>query len=283
MEKLDRLGWAAGQAIRVFGARIGIRTNCTAGWERLLARFPPGWKSAAQPGVPQLLSVRFPRHAERPGLRQYHLLYDGPVRLIRTLDLDELLDAFESRLHHLVAMGSTHLFFHAGVVGWRGRAILLPGKTLAGKTTLVTALMRAGAEYYSDEFAVIDQKGRVHPYPKPLGVRANGTIEQISRTALELGGKVGRGPIPVGAVVVSRFRAGAHWRPRAITAGQAMLTLLGHCASAQRSPGVAVQTVKQMVSEAVLIRGVRGEADDTALRILRRVDQAALRKPSDSV
>ncbi|MGV3721026.1 MAG: hypothetical protein ACO1SX_08955, partial [Actinomycetota bacterium] len=115
------------------------------------------------------------------------------------------------------------------------------------------------------------------------GVRENGTIKQESRSASELGGKVGQRPLPVGAVVVSRFREGARWRPRAITAGQAMLTLLGHCASAQRSPGVAVQTVKGMVSDAVLIRGVRGEAEETALRILRRMDRFVSQHPPSTV
>jgi hypothetical protein len=194
---------------------------------------------------------------------------------MRTLDAGELLDAFESHLNHLVAEGASHLFFHAGVVGWNGRAILLPGKTLAGKTTLVAALMRAGAQYYSDEFAVIDRQGRVHPYPKPLGIRAIGEMKQESRTASELGGKTGRRAIPVGAVIVTRFREGARWRPRPITPGQAMLTLLEHCASAQRSPEIAVATVKRMVSEALLLRGVRGDADETALPLLRRVEQFA--------
>ena len=63
---------------------------------------------------------------------------------------------------------------HAGVVGWNGRALLLPGRTLSGKTTLVAELLRAGATYYSDELAVLDARGRVHPFPKPLAIREKG-------------------------------------------------------------------------------------------------------------
>jgi len=59
------------------------------------------------------------------------------------------------------------VFVHAGVVAWQGRAVLIPGRTLSGKSWLVRALVRAGAEYYSDEFAVLDARGRVHPYPLP--------------------------------------------------------------------------------------------------------------------
>ena len=53
--------------------------------------------------------------------------------------------------------------FTAGVVGWENRAIVMPGASFAGKTTLVRAWLEAGATYYSDEFAVLDRAGRVHP------------------------------------------------------------------------------------------------------------------------
>jgi uridine kinase len=41
--------------------------------------------------------------------------------------------------------------------------IAIPGRSFSGKTSLVTALVRAGAVYYSDEFAVIDRDGLVRP------------------------------------------------------------------------------------------------------------------------
>jgi predicted ATPase len=36
------------------------------------------------------------------------------------------------------------VFVHAGVVGWKGQAILVPGRSYSGKTTLIAALMKAG-------------------------------------------------------------------------------------------------------------------------------------------
>ena len=44
---------------------------------------------------------------------------------------------------------------------------------MTGKTTLVKALVEAGATYYSDEFAVLDKEGQVQPYPVPLSIRGN--------------------------------------------------------------------------------------------------------------
>ena len=87
-----------------------------------------------------------------------------------------------------------HVFVHAGVVGVEDRAIVLPGRSFAGKTTLVAALVKAGAEYWSDEYAVLDADGLVHPYPKPLSVRINDTRETDEQPVESLGGRAGEGP-----------------------------------------------------------------------------------------
>ena len=57
---------------------------------------------------------------------------------------------------------------HAGVAVWNGAAILIPGRSHAGKSTLTKSLIDAGAVYYSDEFAPVLPNGFVIPYPKPL-------------------------------------------------------------------------------------------------------------------
>ena len=90
-----------------------------------------------------------------------------------------VLDAFESHVQLTVAeYAPRRIFVHAGVVGWKDRAILIPGLSHSGKTTLVDQLIRAGATYYSDEYAVLDARGRVHPYPRALGMRLPGSDQQ---------------------------------------------------------------------------------------------------------
>ena len=86
---------------------------------------------------------------------------------------------------------------HAGVVGWKGWALVLPGKSGAGKTTLVAELIRAGATYYSDEYAVLDERGRVHPYARPLAVRVDGW-RQRRRTPEWFGARRGTRRCPSG-------------------------------------------------------------------------------------
>src|SRR5947207_3389834 len=166
MEKLDRLGWADGISFRSYGLRIGIRTNNAEVLEQVEKRLPFGWKPARSPIVDNLYSIVAPGDRSRPNVRRFKLLYKGIERLARTMNLDELLFDLEIDLHSYVATATKRrMFLHAGVVGWDGRAIVFPGKNFSGKTNLVTAFLRAGATYYSDEFAVLDSRGRVHPYP----------------------------------------------------------------------------------------------------------------------
>jgi hypothetical protein len=219
--------------------------------------------------VDHLYSIWMGGAGPRSQLRRFHLVYSGGVRLARTLDAEEALDAFESAQHCYVAEAArSRLFVHAGVVGWGDRAIVIPGRALAGKTTLVAALVRAGGTYYSDEYAVLDARGRVHPYPTPLSVREPGSDRPRKVPAAALGGSPGLPPLPVGLVLVTYYRQGAPWRPRPLSAGQAALALLANTVAARRRPSAALATLRRVASQAPAIRGVRGEADNVARAIL---------------
>src|SRR4029077_21066652 len=71
-----------------------------------------------------------------------------------------LLRYFDSILRITIAEYAVgRAFLHAGLVGWKGNAIVIPGDSYSGKSTLVAELIRAGPEYYSDEYAVLDEQG----------------------------------------------------------------------------------------------------------------------------
>src|SRR5947209_10772416 len=146
MKKLDRLGWAAGISFVSYGLRIGIRVNNPAVLERLLDRLPPGWKPSRFLVVDRLYSVIAGDPAARNNVRLFNLLYAGPTRLARTMQLEELIEVLETDLQLYVAeMARRRLFVHAGVVALERRAIVIPGRSFTGKSTLVAALVRAGA------------------------------------------------------------------------------------------------------------------------------------------
>src|SRR5262249_13978196 len=154
------------------------------------------------------------------------------------------------------------VFVHAGVVGWRGRAILIPGASGVGKSTLVAALLRAGATYYSDDCAVLDPRGLVHPYARPLSLRsADGRCSRHEPSAM--GHRSGTPALPIGLVALTHFVPGAAWRPRRVTKGQAVLSLLEHTLCAQRDHEGALAVLQRAVAPALIVKSPRGNADET--------------------
>ena len=270
MEKLDRLGWAAGIAFTAYGVSVGVRVSDRSVLERVRALLPPGWKPAGKPRVRRLYSLVVGGPTQRPGVRRFNLLYSDAARLLRTYDLEEALAQLELDLELYIAdRAPRRTFVHAGVVGWNGQAIVIPGDSFSGKSSLVKALVKAGATYYSDEFAVLDGQGRVHPYPIPLTIRpARDGSPPMKYKAEELGGAAGIDPLPVGLVLITRYVSGSRFRPRPLSAGRAVLELLAHTLPARRRPGRALDALTQAVAKASLLRGTRGEAEETARQIL---------------
>lgn len=272
MRKIDRLGWAAALVFTAYGVRVGVRVNDPSAIPLLLERLPPGWKQSCAPLVERLYSL-FVGGTNGRGVRRFHLLYGDITRIARTVDMDEALEAFESDLQLYVAEEAhRRVFIHAGVVGWRGQAILIPGRSYTGKTTLVAELLRRGATYYSDEYAVMDGRGRVHPYARPLQIREGETAKQTKYDVEEFGGRAGRRPLPVGLVVVSRYKRAARWRPRSLSTGQGVLELLANTVSARRKPAAVLAALHQAVLAAPVIKGTRGEAAEMADAILSELE-----------
>lgn len=192
---------------------------------------------------------------------------DGVIAESR--EIQEALDTCAHELMlHVAANAPERVFVHAGVVAWHGRGLLLPGTSFAGKTTLVAELVRAGATYYSDEYALIDARGWVHPYPRPLAVRAPGSEKQTPTNVEVLGGVAGEEPLRVTHVVFSQYVPGAVWNPERISAGMAALEMLGHAVPLRRTPQRVMEALARMLDGATVLQSQRGEAQETARLLL---------------
>ncbi len=201
-------------------------------------------------------------------VRRYHLLYEDSTLVARSHEPQDLVDAFERRSRRtLAALVTEPVFVHAGVVAWKGRAILLPGASLAGKSTLVRELVRAGATYYSDEFAPLDAYGLVRPFATALQVR-DGRSREVRLTPAAMGCRVGRRPIRVGLVVLTRFRQGARFRPRPLSRSRAAIELLRNVPAAARLGRRLFASVAETVAGAVVVKGDRGNASAAARAII---------------
>jgi len=269
MKKLDRLGWAEGVGVRAFGVHAGVRVSAPGVLPQVLPLLPPGWKKSRRASVQRLYSLVVAEGRQRAGVRRMHVLYADSLRIARDTDLDQVLAALETDLHRYIAEASPHLtFLHAGVVGWQGRAILLPGHSLSGKTTLIREMLRLGATYYSDEFAVVDNFGNVHPFSRPLGIREDSTFAQTKHTAEALGATSGIKPLPLSAVVICKYKAGARWKPAPLSHGEGALELMASGIAVRTQPEHTLRRIQKLVKGAVFFKGTRGEARQSAASIL---------------
>jgi hypothetical protein len=269
MKKLDRLDWAEGLTLSAFGVRAGVRVSVSGVLPRVLPLLPPGWRKSHRVSVQRLYSLVLAQGCEHPGVRRLHVLYADSMRMARDSSLDQVLMALETDLHRYTAEATSEMtFLHAGAVGWQGRAIVFPGRSLSGKTTLVREMLRLGATYYSDEFAVVDNSGLVHPYARPLGIREDSSYAQNRYSAEMLGATSGVKPLPMGMAVICKYEAGARWQPVPLSQGQGALELLANSVAVRSQPHQTFKRLQMLVRHSAFIRGTRGEAHEAAASIL---------------
>jgi hypothetical protein len=252
------------------GLNIGVSVNDAKLLDLVGKHLPYGSKPSRAQTVDRLYSLF-------AGKRR-NTLYAGPECLARSLELDNVLEMLERDARLFISQHARrYLFVHAGVVGWKGRAIVIPGKSMSGKTTLTSEFVRAGAIYYSDEFAVFDGEGRVHPYAKPLSIRGSHGYSQTDHRVEDLGGRAGTGALPVGIVLVTHYRKSSCWRPRRISAGTAALALLANTVAARNEPEKSLDVLRNAVCTAsAVLKSVRGEASAVVESVLGLDDFAAL-------
>lgn len=252
-----------GFEVRAFGCNIQVATECPEAHAILdryvLPSLPRMVSSADRPDI----SIRIVRSVD-----QFQLLLDDVVvasageamslvtNLVRVLD-----DAVIERLTTLRAV-------HAGAVLWNGRAILLPGATHAGKSSLVAELLRRGATYFSDEYALIDAEGRVHPYPRPLLLR-NGSPAQFPVLPGECNASVGSAPASVGWIMALEYQPACTWSVATIPQSEGLLTLLRNTPHVLAESPDMLSKFQCAVAGAICYTGRRAEAVHAADEILR--------------
>ncbi len=175
------------------------------------------------------------------------------------------------------ASARLHIIVHAGVVGVGNKAVVLPAHSFQGKTTLVRELVSRGATYYSDDLAVFDLEGLVHPFAKTLSLRGiSNAYEQVEQSVESLGGVTGAGPLPVGILLLTHFDPAAQWRPQEISAGHALLKLTEHTQNLRANPRVALDVLGKVVNGgAILLESPRRDASEVADHILERLSRVA--------
>jgi hypothetical protein len=262
---LPDLPWAGQVTFSSHGLRLGVRVDRRELLPRVHICLPPDWQLLDEQGNLHWFSIVTNGNAS-------WTLFSGSEQLWLSTDADDLLQNLEAEIQIYVAeWAKQYIFVHAGVVGLRGGGVLIPGRSFSGKSTLVASLLRAGATYYSDEYAILDEHGRVFPYPRRLALRKTDRSPDRRCGPDELGSRAGREPLPVAYVVVAQYRFGETWRPRRLSSGQALLELVENTVSMQRQPDRALTPLLVVAQQAKVLKGWRGEAVPTAATLLSQL------------
>jgi hypothetical protein len=273
-------------AFSCYGAQILIVDTAGAGvCARLEQTLPPSivTGAGATPDASFVVDRAEPRR--EGGRAGFRIVRRGEV-LMRARSAERVADWLRREVDEAVALFSRRgLFVHAGVVGWRGRAILVPGRSMSGKSHLVAELVRRGATYYSDEFAVLDDDGLVHPYARAPVMR---TGEDAPRpgNAEPCAQRIAETPLPVALVVSTLYRPNATWLPEEVRGARAVLPIIDNTVLARRETGHLLQLCTGIAPALVTLQGVRPDATIVAPRLLAYLDamldggSAASRTPS---
>ena len=191
-------------------------------------------------------------------IRSVETARDAALATVKALD-----DALVRRFKTLRAV-------HAGAVVLKGRALVLPGSSHAGKSSLVAELLRRGAAHLSDEYALVDEHGRVHAYPRPLLLR-NGSLKQALVLPAELNASFATEPVTVGWIVAVDYDPEATWNVQQISQGEAVMLLLRNTPHEMGQSPEMIDLFTRSAARAECYAGTRGDVVEAADRVLELV------------
>lgn len=193
-------------------------------------------------------------------------------------------------LSEALARRRGYYLVHAGVVAGKGKAALLVGGSMLGKTTLTLTLATRGLDFLSDDFAPVDgASGLVHPFPTALRVREQtlGLLPGLrlpeARWQVDANGhrrayldpyallQVAAAPVPLGAVfLLDGF--GDHALARAVDPTHALFQAL-RCANLPvDQPGVALLSLSPHFTQAHCFQLRQGPPEESARLVERLMD-----------
>lgn len=269
-ELLSRKGQDAINCYSAYGVRIGVKASAALLKEIECISIACGQDGSD--GAPDIL-FELALHQSGAGDLAYHIRENGGA-VATQIDMAGALQWLGTRSEQYIAENCrSFVFVHAGVVGWRGKAIVVPGPSFSGKSTLILSLVDAGATYYSDEYAVLDPEGRVHAFPRIPRMRTV-VAGQLVNTPLA-GGPVGvpaLPPLEVGLVLKTRYVPGAIWQPRPLTQGETLLSLLENTVSIRSHMERSITALKNVTKTARGAKAERGDAATAAAEVLRLLE-----------
>ena len=196
-------------------------------------------------------------------------LYRNQVLVASVAQLDVLTRLLIDCIDRSFIEGVKNLYaIHAGAVLLGDRALLLPGASHAGKSSLVAELLRRGATCLSDEYALIDGAGLVHSYPRPLLMRDS---KQVQTPVLpsQFKAKTASRPARVGWILSLGYQPDGSWNVKSVPQSLALMSILQNTPHTLEDSPRMLSFFERAVASAQCFAGSRGECVDAADQILR--------------
>ncbi len=238
--------------VSCLGSAVAVGVPNRVCLEQLIPLLPPGWKQ-----------IGIERTSGEP------VRWQSPMRP-ETPD-ESIAHYLASQLEYAIAERSeTFVFLHAGVVVVGEEAIILPGESHAGKSTLVAALVKQGAAYYSDEYAVISSEGRVFPFPRQIAMR-NDLYYPVGRTdlshALPEESIVASG-CGAAMIVFAKYIPDSVCQLEPLDRTSALIELCQNTVGFRTRPDMSFAYLDRLLDCPRIFKGQRGDADEAASLIL---------------
>lgn len=242
--------------VEAYGAKVSLNTPDAAMLQQVIDGLPAGWAVSTGAIEHDGLAASF-TVLQHPG---GYLIGDGSGAQTLCPDPDLVVTMLRTMARRAVGFYRHGLMrIQAGVVAYEGSGILLPSQPLAGVSTLVDALVRAGAEYYADEFAMLDVEGRL-----------------ASSREVEPGASLAPPRVPVALVALTVYRPGAAWAPTRLTPAESVVALMAYTAAARDRPPETLVTLRVALGNAQVLLGDRGDAEETAVALLETLSGNAV-------
>jgi len=195
----------------------------------------------------------------------YRLVY-GERRYGPYSSFESSMRGVSNAIHYVLGKRSPMTFLHAGAVEIDGGAVIFPGRSRWGKSTLVASLVERGCGYLSDEYAVISEDGAVFPLSKSIRLRREGGAAYLHPPGVSA-----PGGLRCSNLILTRFEEGARWDPESLTAGAAILETVSSALQSTESPERVLASLSALVQDADCYQSPRGDLESAVDAILQIV------------